>query len=82
MMRVRVLLFAIIRDAAQTGEVEVELPVMATAKDAVDFVQLQFPQITQYLARSAIAVNRQYATTETVLADGDEVAIIPPVSGG
>ena len=82
MIRVRVLLFAIIRDAAQTGEVEVSLPDAALAREAVAQVESRFPQTARYLSRAAIAVNRKYATTETVLGDGDEVAIIPPVSGG
>ena len=81
-MRVRVLLFAVIRDAAQTSEVEVELGAAAHAGDAIAAVASQFPQITRYLARAAVAVNRRYATTKSPLAEGDEVAIIPPVSGG
>jgi molybdopterin converting factor subunit 1 len=81
-MRVRVLLFAMIRDAAQTGEVDVELPEAATAQEAIAHVECRFPQISTYLARAAIAVNRAYAASETVLADRDEVAVIPPVSGG
>jgi molybdopterin converting factor subunit 1 len=81
-MRVRVLLFAIIRDAAKTAEVDVELPAASVAKSAIDSVASQFPQITPYLARAAVAVNRRYATIDTPISDGDEVAIIPPVSGG
>jgi molybdopterin converting factor subunit 1 len=81
-MRVRVLLFAIIREAAQTSEVDLELPSGATASDAAKSVESQFPPISKYLARAGIAVNRQYANAKTTLADGDEVAIIPPVSGG
>jgi len=81
-MRVRILLFAIVREAAQTSEVEFELPPVATAGDAVAFIELKYPQISKYLSRCAIAVNRRYANAESTLADGDEVAIIPPVSGG
>ena len=45
-------------------------------------VTLEFPQLAPYLSRAAVAVNRQYASQTTPLAEGDEVAIIPPVSGG
>jgi molybdopterin converting factor subunit 1 len=81
-MRVRVLFFAIIRDAARIAETEVEVPESASVKDAIASAELEFPQIRPYLSRAAVAVNRQYASQTTLLAEGDEVAIIPPVSGG
>ena len=81
-MRVRVLLFAIIREAAQASEVDLEFPPGATIGDAIRSVELKYPQIAKYLSRAAVAVNRQYADAKTTLVDGDEVAIIPPVSGG
>ena len=81
-MRIRVLLFAILRDAAGTAEVALDLPAGATAKDAGDAVGERFPALRPHLPRVAFAVNRAYAPADTGLGDGDEVALIPPVSGG
>jgi len=81
-MRVRVLLFAILRDAAGTGEVALDLPAGATARDAGAALAERFPALQAYLPRIAFAVNRSYAPAPTELHDGDELALIPPVSGG
>ena len=81
-MRVRVLFFAILKDAAQTREAEMELPEGATVSSLVDRVAHQFPGLQRYIARVAFAVNQAYAPATTALHDGDEVALIPPVSGG
>jgi molybdopterin converting factor small subunit len=41
-----------------------------------------YPAIHPYLAKSAFAVNEQYVSPDTELKDGDQLALIPPVSGG
>jgi molybdopterin converting factor subunit 1 len=81
-MHVRVRLFAVVRDAAGVGEVRLELPAEATAAEAASRLCEQFPQIAPYLSKVAYAVNQSYAPAETLLHDGDELALIPPVSGG
>ncbi|WP_320670516.1 cyclic pyranopterin monophosphate synthase MoaC [Patulibacter defluvii] len=82
-IRVEVRLFAALREAAGVDRVAVTLPVGATAGDAWDAVWaargVAAPAETDQVA---LAVNREYAATATRLADGDEVALIPPVSGG
>jgi molybdopterin converting factor small subunit len=42
----------------------------------------RFPELRDLLQTTAVAVNREYATPQTVIRPGDEVALIPPVSGG
>lgn len=81
-MRVRVLLFAILRDLAGTAEVPVELEDGATAQSAAAELAKLHPGLEPYLSRIAFAINRQYAPAQTQLHEGDEVALIPPVSGG
>jgi molybdopterin converting factor subunit 1 len=81
-MTVRVLLFAVLRDAAGTGEVKLQLSAGATAASAADELSARFPSLKSYLPRVAFAVNQQYAPGGTELHDGDELALIPPVSGG
>ncbi|HEY2584404.1 MAG TPA: MoaD/ThiS family protein [Tepidisphaeraceae bacterium] len=75
-------LFAVLRDAAGTGALDLDVPAGARAGAVRPLLAAAFPALERYLPRTALAVNRSYATTETELRDGDEVALIPPVSGG
>ncbi len=76
-MKVVVRLFAALRERAESGEGEVELPDGARVRDVWSALALgEEPQGLLY------AVNREYAAPDRALADGDEVALIPPVSGG
>lgn len=81
-MRVTVRLFAILRDRAGVSELTLDLPRGVTASAATQAVAEQHPSIRDFLPRVALAVNQEYASAETVLHDGDELALIPPVSGG
>jgi molybdopterin synthase catalytic subunit len=76
-MRVTVLLFAALRERAGRGTVDLDLPDGATAADVWPGLELgdEPPGL-------AVAVNQAYARRDTALAEGDEVALIPPVSGG
>jgi MoaE-MoaD fusion protein len=76
-MQVRVRLFAGLRERAGAAELELELPNGALVRDAL--AQLQ--RLTNGIP-VVLAVNQEYADAEMVLHAGDEVALIPPVSGG
>ena len=76
-MKLRVRLFAVVRERAGAGEIEVELPDGATVAD----LRRQLAEVTGPV-ECLVAVNREYAGEEAVLAAGDEVALVPPVSGG
>lgn len=77
-MQVRVRLFAALRErAGGSDEIQVELPDGARVKDALE----QLGSITDGVA-VVMAVNREYANAEHALHPGDELALIPPVSGG
>jgi MoaE-MoaD fusion protein len=82
-MNVRVRLFAILRERAGRDAVEVELPDGATVADALRELAL-LPGLGEPLARMPVrmAVNREYADAGTRLGAGDELALIPPISGG
>jgi len=76
-VHVRVRLFAALRERAGSGSVDVELPEGARLGDVWPVLGLgDEPEGLLY------AVNREYASAETRLSAGDEVAVIPPVSGG
>lgn len=81
-VRVRVRLFAMQRELAGVRELRVELPRGATVDDAWAAVAGTMPALAPGRAFLRFAVNGQYADPDTMLADGDEVACIPPVSGG
>jgi MoaE-MoaD fusion protein len=80
---VHVRLFAVLRERAGSGSVEVDLPEGATVADAMTELS-KLPTLAGVLDRLkvAMAVNREYATADTELKAEDEIALIPPVSGG
>ena len=81
-IRVRVRLFAMQRELAGTRGVDLELPAGATVEDAWAALVERFPVLAPGRAAVRFGVNGGYAPAETLLGDGDEVAMIPPVSGG
>jgi molybdopterin converting factor subunit 1 len=81
-MRVRVRLFAIQRELAGTREHQLELAAGATVEDAWEGLIAAFPSLAPGRASVRFARNGAYADASTQLADGDEIAMIPPVSGG
>ena len=82
-MNVEVKLFALLRERAGSDRVEVELPDGASVAEALTALRAQ-PGLGDLIERTPVtmAVNREYAAPETTLAEGDELALIPPVSGG
>jgi MoaE-MoaD fusion protein len=81
-IHVRIRLFAVQRELAGTREVPVELPEGAVVEDAWGALVARHPTLAPGRASVRFARNGDYAEATTGLADGDEVAMIPPVSGG
>lgn len=82
-MRITVRLFAILRDAAREVDgSEMDLPDGSRVDDAMSMLATREPALATHLSRAATAVNRAYARRDAILHDGDELALIPPVSGG
>lgn len=81
-LRVRVRLFAMQRELAGTRGVELDLAPGATIEDAWAALVDRFPSLAPGRAALRFARNGGYAPPETPLGDGDEIAMIPPVSGG
>jgi molybdopterin converting factor subunit 1 len=80
-MTVRVRFFASLRERLRASEVEREVPPGATVAELVALLHEDFPAFAGS-GRVSIAVNAEYVDPRHRLADGDEVALIPPVSGG
>ena len=72
--------FAAVRDILDTDTVTVEVEAGTTARGMLEKLGQQYPALLRVPV--AFAVNRDYARADSVLSDGDEVAFIPPISGG
>ena len=82
-MQVRVLFFGVLRDSFGVGERVQELPEGARAGDLLDRLRdAASPALRELWPCLAVAVNREYAGRSQILQTGDEVALLPPVSGG
>ena len=81
-MRVRVRLFASLRETMGQGEVWLDLPAGATAEEAWRRLCESHPALGDRRRSLSAAVNRRYVPFEIALVDGDELVFIPPVAGG
>ncbi len=81
-MKVNVRLFAIAKDAMGDGEVEIELNDGATVADVRSVLLKRLPELNSMSSLLRFAVNEGYADDGTVVQSTDEIACIPPVSGG
>ncbi len=81
-MRVTVRLFARLRDLTGAAELTREVPEGATVGRVWEQLAEEFPALAAYGPSLSSAVNADYARRDAPVADGDEVAFLPPVSGG
>lgn len=81
-MIVRLRFFASLRERLKASEAERTLADGATIADLWDALCRERPDLQPLSASISFAVNREYVERQHALADGDEVALIPPVSGG
>ncbi len=81
-MRVNVLYFGTLKDLFASERAPVELPDGATVDSLLSLLRGQTSKQSDVWRTLAVAVNQEYAALSTTLRDGDEVALLPPVSGG
>lgn len=79
-MQVRVLLFGMLKDLAGRASDSLNLPENATLADVLNHYEPSIPR--NLMSSLAMSVNREYAAPDTRLNPGDEIALLPPVSGG
>jgi molybdopterin converting factor subunit 1 len=82
LMQVRVLFFGVLKDLAGRSSDSLTLPDQATVGDVVEHYETRLTSLKGKLSSIAISVNEEYAGTDAKLHSGDEVALLPPVSGG
>ncbi len=82
-MTVRILLFGHYKDAAPGGALSLgELPDGASVADVAERLGARDERLSGLLARARVAVNADFADANTLLSHGDEIAFLPPMSGG
>ena len=81
-LQVTVRFFALYRERAGRDQTAIDLPAGATVAEAVAEVRRRFPGLAPDSVEIVAAVNAEYAPHDTILNEGDHLALIPPVSGG
>lgn len=81
-MTLRVRFFAWLRDAVGTEEGWLDLEAGAQGLDAKTLLVARYHQLSALVDHARLAVNQEYQPWEVLLHDGDELCLIPPVSGG
>jgi molybdopterin converting factor subunit 1 len=81
-MNIKVRLFSIAKELAGFGEAMMEIPSDSPAASVVQKLVESHPGFAEWKSSLRLAVNQEYVTDDHPLHEGDEVAVIPPVSGG
>jgi molybdopterin converting factor subunit 1 len=81
-VRIRVLFFGVIRDVVGLREDSLELPDGGSLGSVFEHYAARFPKLRDMAASTVLALNQQFSPPAAPLAEGDEVALLPPVSGG
>jgi molybdopterin converting factor subunit 1 len=79
---VQILLFASLKDALGCSQLALDVPEGARISDALARLEEREPKVARFLPHVRVARNLDYASPDDVLCEGDELALIPPVSGG
>jgi molybdopterin converting factor subunit 1 len=81
-MRVTIRLFARLRDLAGSGELVRDVPGPATVDSVWRALVSEMPALSDYERTMSVALNADYSRMSAAVSEGDEVAFLPPVSGG
>jgi len=81
-VRLRVKLFASFREAVGARELEWDIQDQASVQDLLTALVDHYPDLSSTINQGLIALNHEYVARDAPLSDGDEIGLIPPVSGG
>jgi len=81
-VQIRVLFFGILRDLAERANEDLTLPESSNISALLTHYAQSIPSLQSLISSLAVSINQEYAGPGTPLKDGDEVALLPPVSGG
>ncbi|HCY18344.1 MAG: molybdopterin converting factor subunit 1 [Deltaproteobacteria bacterium GWC2_42_51] len=81
---VKIRFFAMLKNKVGQEEVKLDVPENISLEKFKQILKKEFPAITEFLDKKSImiSVNQEFATKNTMIKDGDEVALLPPFSGG
>tara|TARA_A100001037_G_scaffold260296_2_gene248605 strand:+ start:1008 stop:1253 length:246 start_codon:yes stop_codon:yes gene_type:complete len=81
-LKINILLFANLREIAKQSSLQLDVSETAIVSDVIDIVKKEIPDIAPYFESIMIAVNMTYVENSYKLNNNDEMALIPPASGG
>jgi len=81
-IKITVKLFAAFQEAIATSEIVLDMAVGSAVSEVYDQLVLQYPHLEKWRSLTRFAINLDFVDSKTILEDGDEIALIPPVSGG
>lgn len=81
-MTITILLFAGLAERANQREIQLTLPEQATVRDLLQAVAEQHPALSPLLNSCFVSINHEYAAPDHIISANDEIALLPPVSGG
>lgn len=81
-MKISVMLFAGLSESAQRSQIELDMVEHSTVRDLIDRMTREFPQLAPLLPACFVSINQEYASPDQIIRSGDEIALLPPVSGG
>ena len=81
-MKLKVLLFAELRDRVGCRQLELDGAQISDVASLKKVIQRKFPDVSDLVERSSVAINQSYATKDQGVPEDAEIALIPPVSGG
>jgi molybdopterin synthase sulfur carrier subunit len=79
---VTVKLFAIYQEVYQTSQLNLEFPAHTSVTEVLNYIIAPYPQLKRWRNVTRFGVNLQFVSGEKILKNGDEIVLIPPVSGG
>ena len=82
LVRVKVLFFGMLRDIVGRAEEHIDLEEGARLESVFERYAHQFPKLSQLASSIVLACNHQFSDKSEIVRDGDEIAFLPPVSGG
>lgn len=82
LITVKVKLFAIYQEVYQQEEITLSLSSETQIKQVLDLINQEKPELNKWLNLTRLAVNFDFVSEDYLLKNGDEIALIPPVSGG
>jgi molybdopterin converting factor subunit 1 len=81
-LKVNVKFFASYKEALGKEQIEMELRDNSTVNDLLDVLRKDYPELGKLMETLVVSINLEYADFEAKIKEGDEVALLPPVSGG